>query len=278
MFSKTIIDSDAFLDMPLSTQALYFHLSMRADDDGFINNPKKIMRMIGASQNEFELLLAKNFIIGFESGVIVIKHWKMHNYIQSDRYKPTVYVEEKSLLALKNNKSYTLNTECIQNEYDLEPQVRLGKVSLELGKDNIVSKDTCTTNVDMVINKWNELGLQKLVAINPNTNRSKLLNARIKEYGVEKILEAINNISKSSFLKGQNNKGWIITFDWLIKPNNFLKVLEGNYNNGGEANAGGKSNGNREVNPGTQTESDRVQEVIRSITANKPITEEKYEF
>ena len=135
MFAKTIIDSDAFLDMPMSTQALYFHLSMRADDDGFINNPKRIQRMIGASDDDLKLLIAKSFIITFESGVVVIKHWKIHNYIQSDRYKPTVYAEEKSLLDVKKNKAYTLNDECIQNVYITDTQDRLGKD--RLGKDSI---------------------------------------------------------------------------------------------------------------------------------------------
>ena len=141
MFAKTIIDSDAFLDMPMSTQALYFHLSMRADDDGFINNPKRIQRMIGASDDDLKLLIAKSFIIVFESGVVVIKHWKIHNYIQSDRYKPTVYAEEKSLLDVKKNKAYTLsNGECIQNGYITDTQDRLGKDRLgkdRLGKDSI---------------------------------------------------------------------------------------------------------------------------------------------
>lgn len=135
MFAKTIIDSDAFLEMPLSSQALYFHLSMRADDDGFINNPKKIQRVIGASEDDLKLLVAKSFIIPFESGIVVIKHWKIHNYIQSDRYKPTVYREEKALLNVKTNKAYTLDTECIQDVSSLEAQVRLGKV--RLGKDSI---------------------------------------------------------------------------------------------------------------------------------------------
>ena len=108
MFAKTIIDSDAFLDMPLSTQALYFHLSMRGDDDGFINNPKKIQRMIGASDDDLKLLVAKNFIIPFDSGVVVIKHWKIHNYIRKDRYQETAYIEEKSLLTTKGNGSYTI--------------------------------------------------------------------------------------------------------------------------------------------------------------------------
>ena len=122
MFAKTIIDSDAFLDMPLSSQSLYFHLSMRADDDGFLNNPKKVQRMIGASDDDLKLLIAKKFLIPFESGVVVIKHWKIHNYIQKDRYKPTVYAEEKAQLRLKDNKAYSLSdgndldTECIQPE------------------------------------------------------------------------------------------------------------------------------------------------------------------
>lgn len=133
MFAKKITESDAFLDMPASSQALYFHLNMSADDDGFVNNPKKIQRMVGAADDDLRLLIAKKFIIVFESGVIVIKHWKMHNYIQSDRYRPTDYLDEKSMLEIKKNKAYTLNghemdTNCIQN-------VSVGKV--RIGKDSI---------------------------------------------------------------------------------------------------------------------------------------------
>lgn len=128
MFAKSIIDSDSFLDMPLSTQALYFHLSMRADDDGFVNNPKRLLRLIGASDDEMKLLFAKKFILGFESGVIVIKHWKIHNYIQKDRYKKTNYHEEMELLSVDKNNGYTLDTECIQIGDS-------GKVRLELGKE-----------------------------------------------------------------------------------------------------------------------------------------------
>lgn len=135
MFAKTIIDSDAFLDMPLSAQALYFHLSMRADDDGFINNPKKIQRMVGASEDDCKLLLLKRFLITFESGVVVIKHWKIHNYIRSDRYKPTVYQTEKALLEEKDNKSYTEKNLGIPNGRQMETQGRLGQVSIELVQD-----------------------------------------------------------------------------------------------------------------------------------------------
>ena len=131
MFAKTIIDSDAFLDMPLSAQALYFHLSMRADDDGFVNNPKKIQRMVGASDDDCNLLIMNRFIITFESGVVVIKHWKIHNYIQKDRYKPTLYQEEKSLLTENENKAYT---ERIHDVYITDTQVR---DRIEIDKENI---------------------------------------------------------------------------------------------------------------------------------------------
>ena len=107
MFTQKIIDSDAFLDMPLSTQALYFHLNMRADDDGFVNNPKKIQRSIGASDDDLKVLLAKRYIIGFESGVVVVKHWRMHNTLRKDRYNPTFYQEERAMLEIKPNGSYT---------------------------------------------------------------------------------------------------------------------------------------------------------------------------
>ena len=108
MFSKIIIDSDCFLDMPLSTQALYFHLSMRADDEGFINSPKKIQRAVGCTDDDLRLLIAKSCIIPFESGVIVVKHWKIHNTLRKDRTKATIYIDEKSMLQTDENGAYSL--------------------------------------------------------------------------------------------------------------------------------------------------------------------------
>jgi hypothetical protein len=107
MFSKTIIDSDAFLSMPMSTQALYFHLAMRADDDGFVNSPRKIARMVGAADDDMRILITKRYILAFESGVIVIKHWRLHNYIRKDRYNETLYLSEKASLFIKKNGAYT---------------------------------------------------------------------------------------------------------------------------------------------------------------------------
>lgn len=185
MFAKTIIDSDTFIDMPLSSQALYFHLSMRADDDGFINNPKKIMRMIGASEDDYKLLCVKRFIIPFDSGIVVIKHWRMHNYIQKDRYKPTVYIEEKASLELKENGAYT---ECIQDVYKMDTQVRLGKSSIESGEYRVVecsanvytdNGNENTENVDnSVDNSFEYMGgqLGKGVVILTNAQREALLD------------------------------------------------------------------------------------------------------
>lgn len=152
MFAKTIIDSDAFLEMPLSTQALYFHLSMRADDDGFINNPKKIQRMVGASEDEMKVLITKKFIIPFESGIVVIKHWKIHNYIRNDRYKETVYIKEKSMLSIKDNGVYTqMDTIGIPNDNQVvdkwDTQVSIGKDSI--GKDSIVDKIDKIDKIDI---------------------------------------------------------------------------------------------------------------------------------
>lgn len=141
MFAKTIVTSDAFLDMPLSARCLYFTLGMLADDDGFVNNPKSIMRQVGASQDDLNLLLVKRFILSFDSGVIVIKHWRIHNYIQKDRYKESKYLEEKASLMIDEKGAYTecdcnvysLDTECIQPVYKMDTQDRLGKDSI--GKD-----------------------------------------------------------------------------------------------------------------------------------------------
>lgn len=171
MFAKTIIDSDAFLDMSLSTQALYFHLSMRADDDGFVNNPKKIQRMIGAGDDELKMLIAKKFIIPFESGVCVIKHWRIHNYIQNDRYKETVYKEEKAHLILKENKAYKyVDTPCIQTVSKVETQIRLDKnredknrLELEEIKLEVGNKKK-KTEYDLIIENYtNDLQLRNTI-------------------------------------------------------------------------------------------------------------------
>lgn len=141
MMSKKIIDTDNFLDMPQSTQCLYFHLLLRADDDGFIQSPKSIMRITGCKDDDLKLLNAKGFVIGFETGVIVIRHWRIHNYVQSDRYSKSELPEAKQV-ELKNkvyevvqapiNTDNTyMDTKCIQNGYKMDTQIRIDKIREE---------------------------------------------------------------------------------------------------------------------------------------------------
>lgn len=213
MFAKTIIDSDAFLDMPLSSQALYFQLGMRADDDGFINNPKRIQRMIGASEDDLKLLIAKNFIINFESGVIVIKHWKMNNYIRNDRYKETVYKEEKALLETKNNGAYTLGIPTgNQQVYHLDTQVRLGKVSID--KYNIDDEDNIYTyyenNIGVLTPRQYEIISNYINIFNEDIikeaiNRASDNNAKTFKY-VEGILKSWKQKGYTTLGEIQNEK------------------------------------------------------------------------
>ena len=179
MMAKSVINTDVFLDMPASTQNLYFHMLLRADDDGFIASPKGILRIIGASDDDLKLLLAKQYLFRFESGVVVIKDWKIHNYIQSDRYKPSLQ-PERELLTITANKEYTLtnsdvsnmDTECIQNVSI--GKVRLGKV--RLGKNNMSSKLDCTDEIIQHLN------MRAGTKYKSNTAKTKqLINARLNE-------------------------------------------------------------------------------------------------
>lgn len=143
MFAKSIVLSDAFLDMPLSARCLYFTLGMLADDDGFVGNPKSIMRQCGASQDDMLTLLQKRYLLSWDSGVIVIKHWRMNNYLQNDRHKSTTYLEELSTLEIDERGAYTekkntMYTECIQNVYTDKNSI--GKNSI--GKNNIFKPPT----------------------------------------------------------------------------------------------------------------------------------------
>ncbi len=175
MIAKMIVDSDAFLDMPQSTQNLYFHLITRADDDGFIDNPKKIMRVIGSNQNDLEILLSKRYVLAFESGVIVIKHWKLHNSIQKDRYKPTVYQEEYRQLHIKDNGAYTDHkllsckdvTPCIQNVSRLDTKCDIDKIRLD--------KNSIDENIPEILIYWQNLYNKKTATtiIPPETAREQ---------------------------------------------------------------------------------------------------------
>ena len=243
MFAKTIIDSDAFLDMPQSTQLLYFHLSMRADDDGFINNPKSITRNVKCNEDDLKLLTLKKFIIPFESGIVVIKHWKIHNYIRNDRYKETKYKEEKSLLFLDENNSYSLgipsdnqtDTVGIPSDNQMDTQDRIGKdrIDKDIKESNtkVLPKKNENINYQEIVDKYNSIcvSLSKVKKI--SNARKKAINARLKMYSQEEIIEVFTKAEASNFLKGANNINFKANFDWLMSDKNMAKVIEGKYDN-----------------------------------------------
>lgn len=190
MFAKSIIDSDSFLDMPLSTQALYFHLAMRADDDGFVNNPKRIQRMIGSSDDELKVLIAKQYILPFESGVVVIKHWRIHNYIQKDRYHPSE-CPEKSLVKAEKGKPYELlYTDCIQ---DCIQDGNIGKVSqgkVSQGKSRLVeSTDEQTDKLQPIIDFCNN----NVEILTPF--KLQMLESYVSDYGYEWVQKGLEKLA-----------------------------------------------------------------------------------
>jgi hypothetical protein len=253
MFAKTIIDSDAFLDMPITARLLYYDLAMRADDDGFVNSPKKIMRIVGAAQDDLKLLALKKFIIPFDNGVVVIKHWRIHNYIRKDTYTETNYKEQKAMLMLDENKAYRFVDDTLTDSGRVEDtgKDRIGKDSID--KDNLSNTNVldCPTKSDLNNKKyayeretmlWNELkslGIAPIRGISPDSERAKHLKARFNQYGADSFVEIIEAIKESDFLQGKHNgRPWQVTFDWVILPSNYPKVLEGNYKNKGSNKTG----------------------------------------
>ena len=183
MMAKSIIDTDAFMEMPMSTQCLYFHLLLRADDEGFLQNAKLIMQMTGCKEDDMKLLIAKQYIIPFDTGVIVIRHWKIHNYIQKDRFTPTSCSRERKLLGVQDDKTYEPVSGCTQNGYTLDTtciqpvsklytqvrlgKVRLGKVSLESDADKSAMSckaTTTTTKADHKSKRFKKPSIEELQA------------------------------------------------------------------------------------------------------------------
>lgn len=240
MFTQKIVDSDAFLDMPLSTQALYFHLNMRADDDGFVNNPKKIQRMIGASEDDLKLLIAKRFLLAFENGVVVIKHWRMHNLLRKDRYSPTQYQEQKEELVLKENGAYTEKVEIPaipepdnQMATTWQPDDNQMATQDRIGKDSIgkVRIDKDRIDYKGIIDAYNSLCPSLPSVKSVSETRKKAIKARLNTYSVDELKEVFLKAEASDFLKGKNDRNWQANFDWIIKDSNIAKILDGNYDN-----------------------------------------------
>mgnify|MGYP000286214162 FL=1 len=230
MFAKTIIDSDAFLDMPVTARLLYYDLGMRADDDGFINSPKKIMRITGASSDDMNILIMRKFIIPFDSGVVVIKHWRIHNYIRKDTYVETKYKDEKEQLMLDENNAYTakkMQLLQLRDEYvdESSTQVRLGKDSIgkdSIGKDsiekNIGDATAPHTQVETVIQEKNsETAARK--------KREQFIKPTVEE--IEKFAHEYNltKLDPQYFYDYYESNGWMVgknhMKDWKATAKNW---------------------------------------------------------
>ena len=231
MMSKSIIKSDTFLDMPATTQNLYFHMLLDADDDGFINAPKSIMRMIGAKDDDMKVLAAKQFVIPFESGVVVIKDWKIHNYIQNDRYKPST-LPERDLLNIQKDKTYTLKSDVSRMDTECIQTVSIGKD--RIGKDRIgkVSIDTlCHVSHDDVDKSHFEiieyLNLKTGSKFKPTTKPYvQAIRSRLKEgYTIDDFKTVIDK--KCREWKGTKLEKYL-TPKTLFAPSHFDTYLNSN--------------------------------------------------
>jgi hypothetical protein len=238
MMSKKIIDTDNFLDMPQSTQCLYFHLLLRADDDGFIQSPKSIMRITGCKEDDLKLLIAKRFVIGFETGVIVIRHWRIHNYVQSDRYSKSelpeaqrvelvnkVYEPVEMPMSADNN---CMDTKCIQNGYNLDTQIRIDKIREEENREEIichVSHDDEIPKPHVEIIEY--LNLKTGSKFKPSTKPYvQAIQARLKEgYSVDDFKTVINK--KCAEWIGTKMEKYL-TPKTLFAPSHFDQYLNAN--------------------------------------------------
>lgn len=196
MFSPVIVDSDAFLDMPVSSQALYFHLGMHADDDGFVN-PKRLMRAIGVSDDDLKVLVGKRFVLPFDNGVVVIKHWRINNLIRKDWYKETMYLEQKNTLKIKGNGAYTeLGNSSLTKPLTVRPRrlgkVRLGKVIRPASQDD--------AGIPEIIDLFKEVNpsYQRLFGMPPQRNATARLLAT---HGKDKLTSMIAYLPKSNASK-----------------------------------------------------------------------------
>ncbi len=235
MFSLKVVDTDIFLDMSASAQNLYFHLGMRADDDGFISSPKKIMVMCNASEDDMKVLLAKNFVIKMATnGVSVVTHWHTNNLIRPDRYQATEYKEEKARLEIVNGK-YSANLLGIPNGNHLATQDRLGKVSIgkdRLGKDKNTNTSEQSSQVNKMIEFFKDINpsYQRLF---PNKTQRAACERMLKKSSLEKLGKIIENVSRTNQMKYsptittpiqlEDKMGQLIAF--LQKENNNQPLL-----------------------------------------------------
>ena len=259
MFSKKIIDSARFIKMPTSSQALYFHMGVRADDDGIVEG-YNVMRMIGATEDDLKVLVAKGFVtILNEDLVAYINDWKEHNLIRADRKVDSIYkdlllqivpevqlLEPKQRSDVKNKQVNTPNGRPVDNQWtasgqpmdvqmqsidgEMSAQDRLGKD--RLGKDRLGKDRRESIDYQRIVDMYNDtcVSFPRLKIL--SDNRKKAIKARFNSgYTYDDFKKLFEKAEQSTFLKGSNKNNWSATFDWLIKDSNMAKVLDGNYDN-----------------------------------------------
>lgn len=249
MFALSVTNADDFIAMPVSAQALYFHLGMLADDDGMINCAIKTQRSIGATPEDLQLLVDKGYLIRFDSGVYAITHWHQSNKIQKDRRSSTVFIAEKKQLHLRDDDCYErVDPECIQNVSKPDPQVSLGKDSLgkdSLGKGSVVdvSEDCATTttdvppinhilssDLDMIKKTWNAQSfVNPIRTLQPDTKRYAAVLHAVQHFSLKDVISTISSISDQGYFRKYAADGKKIRFDWFFDKDTFTKIVEGAY-------------------------------------------------
>lgn len=201
MIAKSIVDSDNFLEMPTTAQLLYFHLLVRGDDEGFIDNPRSIMRNVRCTEDDMRILIAKQYIIPFESGIVVIKHWKIHNYIRKDRLKATEYVDEKAMLSIGSNDVYEVTDTCQSNVSQLTDKCQHRLVENRLDKSSSREEEkTTTTTINQEVLSLYQDNIHPITPI-----EVEKLADDIEQYGVKWCLEAI----KRAVMRNKRTLGYI---------------------------------------------------------------------
>lgn len=275
MFDKIITNDDNFLEMPNSTQALYFHLSMNADDDGFVNNWKSIMKITGTKEDDLKILISKSYLIPFDSGILVIKHWRINNYLRGDRYRPTQFQKEFNMLENHENKAYQLKSEwstigipLVNPDKIRIDKNRIEKNSIEKNSIEDTKMSLKTDKIDKMSLKTDNLSSNDSLAIaspTPTENKKEVFNNFLNIYNEEctnlpkclKITEkrkvAINKCLKekideevfkqicikanqSDFLIGENDRNWKADFDFVTRSDKAMQILEGKYENRQKSN------------------------------------------
>lgn len=229
MFSRQIVSTDVFLDLPLSAQALYYQVCLEADDDGVLSSPRKITRMIGAADKDMQALISSGFLLAVDD-FIVVTHWRIHNTIQKDRYKPTIYTDVLKRLILDESKVYKLDTDCIQNVSDLDTQISIDKN--RLGEDSHLSPnaDDRAPKYQEILDLFNKICISLPKVEKLTANRKQRIKTASKDLNGD-FSSFFQKIEESDFLTGRTGNWSGCCFDWIMKPQNFIKIIEGNYDN-----------------------------------------------